>query len=165
MGHLEYCSNCGSLNRVQFTEGRERAVCTSCGTIHYENPRPAATVIGQRDGKLLLVKRAAPPAVGEWCLPGGFIEKGEMPQEAALRELKEETGLTASGLSFFQFCPFPSGLHGEVMVMAYVADSLTGTPEAGDDASEVQFFPLTELPPIAFACHVAFIDSYLKQAG
>ena len=165
MGHLEYCSNCGSLNSVQFAEGRDRVVCPSCGTIHYENPVPAATVIGQRNGELLLVKRAAPPAVGKWCLPGGFVEQGEMPEQAALRELKEETGLTADSLSFFQFCPFPSGRSGEVMVMVYIAGSLNGTPEAGDDASEVQFFPLAALPPIAFRCHMAFIDSYFNQAG
>ena len=165
MGHLEYCSNCGNLNSIQHVEGRNRSVCTSCGTIHYENPLPAATVIGTRNGELLLVKRAEPPAVGEWCLPGGFIEKGEMPLQAARRELQEETGLSAKGLSFFDFCPFPSGLSGEVMLMAYTAASFSGDLQAGDDASEVKFFPVDSLPAIAFHCHKVLIDSYLNQAN
>ena len=163
MGHLEYCSNCGSRNNREQIEGLQRSVCPSCGTIHYENPLPATTVIGLREGALLLVKRAVPPAVGMWCLPGGFVERGEMPVQAAHRELTEETGLTAQVLNFFDFCPIPSGKHGEVMVMAFTADGLDGSLVAGDDASDVRFFPPDALPEIAFHCHQTFIDQFLEQ--
>ncbi|MEJ2122964.1 MAG: NUDIX hydrolase [Alphaproteobacteria bacterium] len=58
-------------------------------------PRPAVSVAVFRDGKVLLAQRAKPPLAGVWSLPGGRVEPGEMARTAALRELKEETGITA----------------------------------------------------------------------
>ncbi|MCH7945233.1 MAG: NUDIX hydrolase [Armatimonadetes bacterium] len=57
MGYLEYCSECGQPNELQHVDGRQRRVCPNCGTVHYENPNPAATVIGIQGDQLLLVKR------------------------------------------------------------------------------------------------------------
>ncbi|MFC1484486.1 NUDIX domain-containing protein, partial [Candidatus Neomarinimicrobiota bacterium] len=93
MGHLEYCSECGAANETRELEGCLRRVCQECGTVHYENPRPAVTVVAVQNGNILLVQRAVPPALGEWCLPGGFMELRESAAEAARRELKEETDL------------------------------------------------------------------------
>ena len=62
-------------------------------TIHYENPKPTASIICMRDNELLLAKRAFNPAKGEWGLPGGFMELNETLNEAAERELKEETSI------------------------------------------------------------------------
>ena len=62
MGNLKYCSSCGARNETRELEGRRRKVCPRCGTVHYENPRPAVTVVAVRDGQLLLVRRAVPPA-------------------------------------------------------------------------------------------------------
>lgn len=90
------------------------------------------------------------------------MEKGEVPEQTARRELHEETGLEAGKLTFLDFCPYPSGLNGGVLVMAYHTAELKGTLEPGDDAAEARYFPLADLPPVAFQCHQALIDIFLS---
>ncbi len=160
MGYLKYCSVCGARNETRELEGRKRRVCPQCGSVHYENPRPAATVVAVRDGNLLLVKRAVPPAVGQWCLPGGFMELRESAADAAQRELHEETGLTVRHLSFLGVCPYPGGPKRDLLVLAYYSHDVDGSVVAGDDALEARFFPLNELPPVAFRCHREIIGMY-----
>ena len=94
MGYLEFCSNCGEKNKFGKKEGNKRFYCPRCNTIHYENPKPTATLICPKNDSILLVKRAADPGKGLWGLPGGFIERGETPETGATRELLEETNLT-----------------------------------------------------------------------
>ncbi|MCD6271794.1 MAG: NUDIX hydrolase, partial [Deltaproteobacteria bacterium] len=86
------CHFCGSLLTKKFYDGRDRLFCKKCNEPIYENPLPATCVVLVDDNeRLLLVKRSVEPKIGHWCLPGGFIEIGESPEKAALRELKEET--------------------------------------------------------------------------
>ena len=79
--------------KIPEEDNRVRGVCDACNTIHYENPKPTATLICPIKNSILLVKRAFDPGKGLWGLPGGFIELNESPQDAAKRELFEETGL------------------------------------------------------------------------
>ena len=89
------------------------------------------------------------------------MEIGEVPEQTARRELREETGLEAGELNFLAFCPFPSGLNGGVMIMGFHTADLKGTLVPGDDAAEATYFPIDDLPPIAFHCHRALIETYL----
>ena len=101
-------------------------------------------VICFRADDVLLIRRANPPRAGEWSLPGGRIEPGETEQAAALRELMEETGVSARlgpkvaviDADFEGFC---YRLHD------YVADWSGGNPRGADDAKEARFFPVTEI--------------------
>lgn len=163
MGYLDYCSNCGARNETRELEGRSRRVCPQCGTVHYENPRPAVTIVAVRDEQLLLVKRAVPPAEGEWCLPGGFMELRESAAQAARRELREETGLDAPDLTFLAFCPTPGGIRGDLLVFAFVSEAFTGRLAPGDDARDARFYPLADLPPVAFRCHRELISLYRES--
>ncbi len=163
MGYLKYCSSCGVRNETRKLDGRRRKVCPRCGTVHYENPRPAVTIVAVRDGQILLVRRAVPPAEGQWCLPGGFMEIRESAAEAARRELMEETGLTAGDLSFLALCPYPGGIKRDLLVLAFVTEDVPGQPTPGDDAREARFFPLEQLPPVAFRCHREIIRTYLES--
>ena len=72
---------------------RERAVCTACGTVLYENPLlVVGTVPVADDGRILLCRRAIEPRHGFWTLPAGFMELGETTEQGALRETDEEAG-------------------------------------------------------------------------
>ena len=163
MGHLDYCSECGALNETRELEGSPRRVCPECGTIHYDNPRPAVTVIAVENGSLLLVKRAVPPALGEWCLPGGFMELRESAADAACRELKEETGLSAGSMSLLGICPFPGGIEQDLLVLGFVAEGVEGTITPGDDAQDARYFPLHDLPKVVFRCHREIISQYQNE--
>src|SRR5689334_16631711 len=93
-----HCGYCGSAYPSGVGWPRE---CPGCGETTWRNPLPVAVVLlpvqaeGGRSG-LVVVRRDIEPARGELALPGGFIETGETWQEAAVRELREETGLLAT---------------------------------------------------------------------
>jgi len=91
------------------------------------------------------------------------MELGESAAEAARRELMEETGLTTSDLSFLTLCPYPGGINGDLLVLAFVTEDFSGQPTPGDDARETSFFPLERLPPVAFSCHREIIRTYLES--
>ena len=109
-------------------------------------PVPAAGVVCLRGDTVLLVRRGRPPRMGEWSLPGGRIEPGERAIDAALRELREETGVEAeiTGLIDVVDGLFPeSGRH--YVLIDYAARWLSGEPVAGDDAAEARFVPLDDI--------------------
>lgn len=91
---IKYCRACGTA--VSYTipadDNRERAVCPSCGTIHYENPLNVVGTVPHWDEQVLLCRRNIEPRYGLWTLPAGFMELGETTEEGALRETDEEAG-------------------------------------------------------------------------
>ena len=161
MGHLEFCSNCGIKNVHGFIEGNNRYHCQGCNTIHYENPKPTATIICIRNNELLLAKRAFSPAKGEWGLPGGFMELNETLNEAAARELKEETNLDGIVKQVLSTCSHYGTIFGDILLIGVEMEVLDfSSIQAGDDAEEVSFFSMDNLPDIAFYCHNKFINLY-----
>lgn len=125
-----------------------------------EHPRPAMsgdTVVVRRHGRareVLLIRRGREPFAGAWALPGGFLEPFERPEDAARRELAEETGLRLHA-------PFVLvGVYGEAgrdprgwtvsASYAVLLEHDTPSVAGGDDAEEARWFPVDELPPLAF---------------
>jgi 8-oxo-dGTP diphosphatase len=109
-------------------------------------PVPAVGVVCLREESVLLIRRGTPPRQGEWSLPGGRIEPGERAVDAALRELREETGVEAeiTGLIDVVDGLFPeAGRH--YVLIDYAARWLSGEPVAGDDAMEARFVALDEV--------------------
>lgn len=108
-------------------------------------PVPCVGVVCLRDGEVLLIRRGREPRLGEWSLPGGRIEPGERAMDAALRELREETGVEAEILGLVDVVDglFPE--HGRHYVLIdYVARWTGGEPVAGDDAAEAAFMSVEE---------------------
>ncbi|MBU1652119.1 NUDIX hydrolase, partial [bacterium] len=161
---FKYCPECGGDLLREMLQGRLRLRCQKCGEIHYENPLPATACVCRNDrGELLLVKRADPPAKGEWCLPGGFIEVGETAHEGALRELKEETGLEGRILRVIDVSSRVNGYWGDVILIGYEVETTGGELQAADDAAEAKYYPLDALPPIPFNTHQRMIDVIMSE--
>ena len=108
-------------------------------------PVPAVGVVCLRGDEVLLIRRGTPPRLGEWSLPGGRIEPGERAADAALRELREETGIEAelTGLIDVVDGFFPPDRH--YVLIDYAARWTSGEPVAGDDAAEAAFHPVSAI--------------------
>jgi len=161
MRKKSYCLYCGNELTKKFVEGAQRLFCEHCNEPIYENPIPATclVVVDNRD-RVLLVKRSVEPKKGFWCLPGGFMELGESPEKAALRELKEETGLSGRIEMLLGVSSNPSSLYHTVLIVGYLVRHYSGTLIAGDDADDTARFHYAELPEIAFESHERFIRIY-----
>lgn len=126
----------------------------------YEYPRAALTVdcvvLGHKHGEpsILLVRRARPPFEGAWALPGGFVDIAETLEQAALRELREETGVVApSAIQLRAFDAVHRDPRERVISIAHLVlvDDIAGhRPHAADDASEAAWFPIDAVPTLAF---------------
>ena len=127
------------------------------GTYTYEYPRPMLTadcVVVRHRAEVLLVKRGNEPYKGCWALPGGFMEMDETIEYCAVRELQEETGIcvTKDKIRLIGVYSAPGrDPRGRTVTAAYRIDVDTSTEAtAGDDAAEVRWWPMNELPPLAF---------------
>ena len=137
-----------------------------CGAIAYENPLPvAAAVVTNERGEVLLVRRARHPMKGMWCLPCGFAEKDEQIEEAALRELEEETHLRGRVVRLLDAVTARNYFYGNLVMITFEVGEVTGAPAPGDDAAEVRFFPLDRIPPLAFPCQERAIRRHRELAG
>lgn len=125
----------------------------------YEYPRPAVTVdavvfgYDEADLKVLLVQRKSAPFKGRWAFPGGFVEMDEGLDDAARRELEEETGITRLYLEqLYSFGAPKRDPRGRTISVAYYGlAKLSEHPvRAASDAKAVSWFPVAGLPPLAF---------------
>lgn len=128
-------------------------------TYTYDYPRPAVAVdcivfLKSEDSiKLLLVERERPPYRGQWAFPGGFVEMNETLEQAASRELEEETGLKEILLQqMFTFSAPDRDPRDRIITTAFigVTDCSQCKLVAGDDAANAQWFPLENHPKLAF---------------
>jgi 8-oxo-dGTP diphosphatase len=157
-----FCNYCHGSLITRHIEGKDRQVCESCGTIYYENPLPAVSVIVANEKReLLLVKRAREPAKDMWCFPIGFAESGESIEDAALRELEEEAGIQGKIIQVVDVFSEKNDVYGEVLVVTFEAEYLGGTPTAGDDAIDAAYFPMVNLPKLAFSSQDKALQKFI----
>ena len=97
-----------------------------------------------RGDSVLLIRRGKPPREGQWSIPGGRIEPGETAAAAALRELKEETGVEAELFGLVDVVDYIAPERHYVLI-DYAARWLSGEPVAGDDAADARFVPIDDV--------------------
>lgn len=166
MRNHRFCPICKSKLSNKKNEGFDRLTCTKCGWVHYANPLPSAVAFVHNDNdEILLIKRGVAPGKGHWALPSGFVEAHELPEETALRELKEETGLHGKLGKLIGVYTEPTRLYGNVLLVAYDVKYTAGTPRASTDTIEAEFFPSHKLPRIPFASHRAIIRDGIAIHG
>ena len=161
---MKYCSNCGNQNTYSHIEGNKRFHCTKCKTVHYQNPKPTATLLCLKNNQILLGKRAFNPAKNKWGLIGGFMELNETLEDAAIRELYEETQLNGNIIDIVGVCSHFNSVFGDILLIGLTMkiekwDKL----KPGDDVLEAKLFDINNLPKLAFESHQKLIDMYKSQ--
>jgi 8-oxo-dGTP diphosphatase len=160
---FQYCPRCRTELVDQEVYGRVRRVCPSCRFIQFIDPKVGVAMLAEREGRVLLVKRKMDPAKGSWCLPGGFMEMGETPQETAIRECREETGLDIEITRLIDVYYYED-FRGSGVSIVYKGKVIDGVIQPGDDAEAVDFFGPDELPEnIVFKSNLQILAVW--QAG
>jgi 8-oxo-dGTP diphosphatase len=162
--HFHFCPACGQKLGIKYFSGKERPYCSSCDRPYFQDPKVAAAVFIEEQGKVLLVQRIMTPQKGMWTLPAGFIDDGEDPQEAAIREALEETGLDVRILNLMEIISGKEHPRGASFVLVYRAERIGGHLNAGDDAGAVRFFAQDDLPPIAFKATEQIIEHWIANS-
>jgi ADP-ribose pyrophosphatase YjhB (NUDIX family) len=146
---MKFCSDCAAPVELKIPadDTRERFVCTSCGAIHYQNPKMVvgSIPVWEEDGelKILLCKRAIAPRYGYWTLPAGFMENNETTAQAAQRETEEEAGANIQLHDLFSILNVP---HVHQVHLFYRATLLDLNYAAGVESLAVQLFSEKEIP-------------------
>ncbi len=154
--YCPYCPRCGHAVEILHKFGKPREVCPACGFVHFADPKVAVAIFIEAEGKVLLVLRGVEPQRGKWALPAGYVDRGEDPSEAAVRETAEETSLTVeiSGLADVLY-------DNDVIVIVYRARVLAGEPHAQDDALDVRWFGPQDIPELAFQSTERLIAAWI----
>jgi len=154
MGNIEtfrFCPICTTHLSVKEFEGFPRLCCGNCGFIRFRNPSPSAGVIALMDGRIVMIQRGRPPSKGKWAFPSGFIELGETPAEAALREMEEESGVTGRIIDLIGVYYENSKVWGDLLVIMYLVEVTGGKVRPGDDADDARLFYKEEVPRFRFS--------------
>ena len=139
--------------------------CDACGSDGYSNPAVAVDAVVLREGEsgteVLLIRRGGEPWKGRLAFPGGFVDYGEDPEHAVLRELKEETGVDG-------FDPVALAIHGDpdrdprkhIIALFYLVDvDPEAMPRGGDDAADAAWVPIAGLTANQVAgSHIQIIE-------
>lgn len=142
---IRHCRVCGTAvaYRVPDDDTRERAICNSCGTVHYENPLNVVGTVPVWGEKVLLCRRNIEPRRGFWTLPAGFLELGETTAQGAARETVEEAGVRFELGALFAVLNVVRA--GQVHLF-YLATLSGPEVDPGPETIEAQLFDEAEIP-------------------
>lgn len=142
---IKHCRLCGApaAYRVPADDNRERAICTACGEIHYENPINVVGTVPVWEQRVLLCKRNIEPRRGLWTLPAGFLELGETTEEGARRETDEEAGARIELQGLFTVL---NVVHAGQVHFFYRAQLLDDRFDPGPESMEARLFAEHEVP-------------------
>ena len=159
---VKFCPRCGTKLVLAPRAGRNRPVCPLCDWVFFPDPKVAVTAIILRDGRVLLTRRVNTPQQGLWTFPGGFVDAGEDPADAAERECLEETGLKVRVTGLVDVLSGQEHPRGSHILIVYRGEILAGMLHPGDDADRAEFFSLDELPPLAFQSTQEIINRIMQ---
>ncbi len=144
---MKFCSECGApvVKKIPEHDTHERFVCTNCGFVHYQNPVVIVSCLATYGKKALWMKRAEEPRRGYWSVPSGFMEFGESLQEAAARELYEETRVKLPPEAM-KLYGVGSVADGRQVYVSFRAELNSPECSPGPESLEVALFSADELP-------------------
>ncbi len=160
MRNYKYCPICSEKLVYNFIDNKNLFQCPKCRWINYLNPLPAvACLVQDKMARVLLIKRNVEPNIGEWALPSGFIEIDETPEQAAIRELEEETGIKGKIQQLIGVYTQSSKIYDAVLTVGYLVKIAGGNLKAGSDVSDVKFSKIKDINKIPFDSHRKMIRS------
>lgn len=160
---FRYCPVCAQYLVEKEVGGVLRPVCSACNFIVFLDPKVVAIVLVWHEGKLLLGKRSIDPGKGGWSFLGGYVERGEKLEEAAIREVKEETHLDVQLEGMIGIYSERGDPHILIAYHASVSNEQVNTLAVqAEEVSELAFFTWEELPPFAFAVDGQILHDWKK---
>jgi 8-oxo-dGTP diphosphatase len=160
-GLYKYCPLCGTQLAQREIAGKQRPACSNCGFVKFRNPVPGVVVVIEQEGNVLLGKRRGGYGEGKWGLPQGYVEFDEDFLSAAIREVKEETGLNVEIRSILNVVSnlLSSRLH--TLAIVLLAGVVGGELCAADDMERLEWVPMSgPLPDMAFEADEHIIERY-----
>jgi 8-oxo-dGTP diphosphatase len=159
-----FCERCGTALVKRAIEDRLRPCCLGCGFVAYPDPKIAAGIILAPNNEIILLKRNIEPGLGKWVFPGGYVDAGEPPEEAAVREVWEEVGLVAEIddlLGVFSIEGHP------VVLVVYTGHVTGGTLKVNFESQAVETFDPSRIPweELAFATTTEALKTYLARGA
>lgn len=143
MIQFNFCPKCG--NKLNLSSNLPH--CDHCNVTYYRNAKPCASVLPVKDGKVLLAKRSVEPHKGAYDIIGGFMEEHELPEEAAIREAKEETGLDIKITSLLGIYNDVYGEDGDrTLNLHYIGEVVGGKMQAMDDVASLEWIDINNVP-------------------
>jgi ADP-ribose pyrophosphatase YjhB (NUDIX family) len=156
-----HCTFCGA----RFTPGQAwPRRCAACGETSYLNPKPVAVAVLPVGGGLLVVRRGIPPARDTLALPGGFIEVGETWQQAAVRELREEVGVTvpAEGVRLYDTVSAPDGT---LLIFGLLPPYAQELPVSAPNEESLGWQVIDRPVELGFDLHTAVARRWFAEPG
>ncbi len=142
---LNFCSRCGAKidEKNRQKDDVISGICINCDAVYYDNPKIIVLSLIDFKGKVLLSKRAIKPRLGFWALPGGFMEKNETIEEAAIRETREETGVIVNKLHLYTLvnCPKINQVY-----FVYRGSVNSDHTEIGEESLDAKFYAECDIP-------------------
>lgn len=160
---FKYCPVCGTALVEKSIDHVRRSVCPACNFILFFDPKLVVIVVVQHAGKLLLGRRNMEPGKGLWSFFGGYVDRGEKVEEAAMREVKEETNLDVQLEGLIGIYSERGNMHVLVVYQASIIDYQASTMAMQqEEVSELAFFGLEELPTLAFSIDQRILQDWKK---
>jgi ADP-ribose pyrophosphatase YjhB (NUDIX family) len=143
---IRFCALCGGEMRVRtvMPDRKRLKVCAGCGYVDFQGPKLVAGCFVIDSGRVLLLRRGIMPQIGKWTFPGGYVDLGETPAQAAARETIEEVGMTVTLGRLLGIYTDPA--HPIAAVAVYMAAPGGEAPAISDEATEVRYFAPDEIP-------------------
>lgn len=161
----KFCPRCGEkLETRLLKEGEpERLVCGRCDFVFYLGPKLVAGAIFEMDGGVVLIQRSIEPGYGKWTFPGGFVERGEVAETAAEREVLEECGVEIEVTGIIGLYTYEDQTPA---IAVFVAEVTGGEPRALDETMDVKCFAQNDLPwsEMAFPSTEHALKDYVRMA-
>lgn len=157
---MRFCPHCGGPISFQEIDGRSRPHCPACRATFYQDPKLAVAVLVHDGRGLVLQRRKIDPGMGKWTFPSGYVERGERVEDAAVREVAEETGLDVKLSGLLGLYSHPGN---PVVLAVYAADAVGGRIVVSEESHEVATFGPEELPELAFEHDAEIVTAWIRQ--